>query len=124
MASASSSAAYINPMEALGVLPDSLSIADVQTYLKATIRRTTTVLRNSSVKVNLLRFKSLKTTVALHEEQSRKVKVDASTRCPICKDNIYADQVISVFPDDTIYHLACSSQRKKQGPTSRNGNPF
>jgi hypothetical protein len=36
-----------------------------------------------------------------------------SSRCPVCKDAIYADQVISVFPNDEIYHLACSPSTKK-----------
>ena len=62
-------------------------------YLKNTIRQTTKVLRNTSVKVNILRFKNLKTNVQLHDLQSRKVIVYPSTRCPVCKDAIYADQV-------------------------------
>jgi len=122
---ASGGESYINPMEALAVLPGDLGIKDLEPYLKNTIRQTTTELRNSSVKVNILRFKNLKTNVQLHELQSRKVIVYPSSRCPQCKDSIYADQVISVFPNDDIYHLACSpSQKQIQQKSANSGNPF
>ena len=102
-------AEYIEPTEALSILPDSIPIVAVTSYLNRVIPITLHTYRQSKITANLEKTCNRDCHYELIKSKSRFIEMNRDSRCKWCHKHIAERTVFEVFPDNTVVHLHCSS---------------
>ncbi|KAL3471829.1 vacuolar sorting protein 39 domain 2-domain-containing protein [Aspergillus californicus] len=102
---------------ALGLIPESLPVKELEFYFKGRMRAANTILNESRITASLLKVQNIATRAQLHvgegtdgkSSRSRHVTVTDERVCSVCHKRI-GGSVINVFPDNTVVHLGCASR--------------
>jgi hypothetical protein len=98
----------IDIVEAIRLLPDTSEISELTPYFSSALKNIASQRRNNQIIKNMLKLEQLNAMKEQAILKSRSVVVDRDTRCQKCGHPFTARSVPAVFPDMSIYHVACS----------------
>ena len=98
----------IDIVEAIRLLPDTSEISELTPYFSSALKNIASQRRNNQIIKNMLKLEQLNAMKEQAMLKSRSVVVDRDTRCQKCGHPFTARSVPAVFPDMSIYHVACS----------------
>ncbi|GAA5982475.1 hypothetical protein JCM5350_000425 [Sporobolomyces pararoseus] len=106
----SNHAARIDPLETFELLPPLVSLSDMQTYLKKTLRRSTERKREAVMVKNVGRSWVDQNEREIVDLEERRVKISESRVCPQCYKRI-GNSVIAIHnPHGEVTHYQCREQ--------------
>lgn len=98
---------FKRPQEALSLLPEDAPLHIVKHVLKAIVKSSLQRKKQTQVKRNLYRSENLKVKELWIHERSRRVKIDSSTMCMVCKKKL-GTSAFATYPNGVVVHFHCS----------------
>ena len=98
----------IDIVEAIRLLPDTTEISALTPYFSSALKNIASQRRNNQIVKNMLKLEQLHAMKEQAILKSKHVIVDRETRCQKCGHPFTARSVPAVFPDMSVYHVACS----------------
>ena len=103
----------IDVVEAMKMLPDSAPISELSGYLAEQLRKNSSKKRSNQIVKNLLKLEQLNAMAETAKLKAQSVVIDRDTRCKKCGHTFTARSVPAVYPDLTVYHVACSVESEE-----------
>ena len=98
----------IDIVEAIRLLPDTTEISALTPYFSSALKNIASQRRSNQIVKNMLKLEQLHAMKEQAILKSKHVVVDRDTRCHKCGHPFTARSVPAVFPDMSVYHVACS----------------
>ena len=95
------------------MLPDSAPISELSGYLAEQLRKNSSKKRSNQIVKNLLKLEQLNAMAETAKLKAQSVVIDRDTRCKKCGHTFTARSVPAVYPDLTVYHVACSVESEE-----------
>ncbi|KAL0483237.1 hypothetical protein AKO1_011514 [Acrasis kona] len=102
----------IDPVQALALLSDGLSVECVNEYIRRIVQSSKNKLRQSLIVYNMCNIQYTQNKAIYGKGLSRRVVVTNNTICPVCDKSIDASSVFVVAPDLTLVHFKCGNKEK------------
>ncbi|KAL9643320.1 hypothetical protein ABK040_014775 [Willaertia magna] len=97
----------IDPIKALSLLPDDISVSKVHDFLRQSIQTSKNRDRQAMVIYNMSKIRHVKSKVTLAKGVARRVMISEDSRCAVCDKPIDASAVFVTLPDLTTVHFKC-----------------
>lgn len=75
---------YIDPVQAINLLPSTTPVKDLERYTRSVLRLVTHKQRETRIMRNICKSESFNTQVDLVKERQRYTKIGHLTNCPVC----------------------------------------
>lgn len=103
-------ATKIDPYAVLKILPDDISLLQLQPFLEAALRQSLERRRNNEVLKGLLYASVLQLQEQKMHLDSRNVLVHDYSLCPVCGKKFSNQSAFVRYPDGSIVHYKCSDR--------------
>lgn len=101
----------INPAKALEMLPANVPIKQMYFYFESVLRDRAEKKRNNQVVAALLKSENLQVRERSIAAKSRSVRINEDRLCPVCNRHISGVSAIAVYPNGTVVHFGCLTDR-------------
>jgi len=113
-------AKHLDPMKVIEMLPQTITLSKLNTFLVKSIHNVLHTRRDSQVLKNINKINNLETKYSLVQVQSKNVRITTERMCPKCHKRI-GDKIFAVYPSGEVVHFSCmqSSQPKVSDATPK-----
>ncbi|CAL7939543.1 unnamed protein product [Xylocopa violacea] len=104
-------ASKINPLKALGVLPDSVPIGRIKHFLEVSLQENLNTRRRVQVLKGLLCAEHLQVQEQRMHYESQNVLMTEFNICPVCKKRFGNQSAFARYPNGDIVHYSCQDRK-------------
>ncbi|KAK6504670.1 Vacuolar morphogenesis protein 6 [Arthrobotrys musiformis] len=101
--------ARVDPLESLKLIPESIKVADLQSYFENRIRHSNSRVNMNRVMAQLYKSEAFRWEELNAEAKKKAVVIGEERVCPVCHKRL-GKSVISVFPDGQVVHYGCANR--------------
>lgn len=93
------------------MLPANVPIKQMYFYFESVLRDRAEKKRNNQVVAALLKSENLQVRERSIASKSRSVRINEDRLCPVCNRHISGVSAIAVYPNGTVVHFGCLTDR-------------